>query len=226
MNIKDILTKVAKGEELSDAEKAFAQGYDPDQETSNAAAARRKAEAKAAELQAMVDKLQKQVDDTGNAGKTEVEKAQGQIKTLSDQLAAVNKRLEEADKKVAAEARNGKLSQVMKEAGIQFVPGFDHDLLRSGFARAFEAIGDDDLANANVIAPIVAKFKDANKAAIVAPGHGGGTPPHAGGGNVTPAKNPWAQASFNLTEQAKVLNTNPAEAARLAAEAGVKIEQE
>ena len=48
---------------------------------------------------------------------------------------------------------------------------------------------------------------------------GGGTnPPGAGGAEV----NPWRTATFNLTNQAKILRENPALAARLKAEAGVK----
>lgn len=48
---------------------------------------------------------------------------------------------------------------------------------------------------------------------------GSGTnPPGAGGAEV----NPWKKETFNLTQQAKVLRENPALAARLKAEAGVK----
>lgn len=48
---------------------------------------------------------------------------------------------------------------------------------------------------------------------------GSGTnPPGAGGAEV----NPWKKDTFNLTQQAKILRENPALAARLKAEAGVK----
>lgn len=48
---------------------------------------------------------------------------------------------------------------------------------------------------------------------------GGGTnPPGAGGGEA----NPWKPETFNLTNQAKILQENPALAARLKQEAGVK----
>lgn len=48
---------------------------------------------------------------------------------------------------------------------------------------------------------------------------GGGTnPPGAGGGE----PNPWKAETFNLTNQAKILQENPALAARLKQEAGVK----
>jgi small-conductance mechanosensitive channel len=48
---------------------------------------------------------------------------------------------------------------------------------------------------------------------------GGGTnPPDAGGGEA----NPWKPETFNLTNQAKILQENPALAARLKQEAGVK----
>lgn len=48
---------------------------------------------------------------------------------------------------------------------------------------------------------------------------GGGTnPPGAGGAEV----NPWKKETLNLTQQAKMLKENPALAARLKAEAGVK----
>lgn len=48
---------------------------------------------------------------------------------------------------------------------------------------------------------------------------GSGTnPPGAGGSEI----NPWRKETFNLTQQAKILRENPALAARLKAEAGVK----
>ena len=47
---------------------------------------------------------------------------------------------------------------------------------------------------------------------------GGSNPPDAGGGDV----NPWKPETFNLTNQAKILQENPSLAARLKQEAGVK----
>lgn len=47
---------------------------------------------------------------------------------------------------------------------------------------------------------------------------GGSNPPGAGGGEA----NPWKPETFNLTNQAKILQENPSLAARLKQEAGVK----
>lgn len=47
---------------------------------------------------------------------------------------------------------------------------------------------------------------------------GGSNPPGAGGGEA----NPWKNETFNLTNQAKILQENPSLAARLKQEAGVK----
>ena len=43
------------------------------------------------------------------------------------------------------------------------------------------------------------------------------------GGNNPPATNPFKKESFNLTEQGRLLRTNPEQARAMAAEAGVKI---
>lgn len=50
-------------------------------------------------------------------------------------------------------------------------------------------------------------------------GGGGTNPPGAGGGA---QKNPWAKETFNLTEQGRILTTNPTLAAQLKAAAGIK----
>lgn len=232
MNLKDILAKVRKGETLTDEEKTFLESFDPDAALNNAAAAaRRKAEADAAALQKqiedqqkLIEGLQKKADDAGKSGQTELEKAQSQIKTLSETLSTVTKRLEDADKKSVADARNARITAVAKEAGVQFIPGFDHELLLNGFARSFEGIKDEDLGNKAIVDPIVSRFREVNKAVIAVAGHGAGGPAHVGNGYTPNGKNPFKEESFNLTEQARLLKQSPAEAQRLAAEAGQKLE--
>ena len=56
------------------------------------------------------------------------------------------------------------------------------------------------------------------KKAEAKPVGSGTNPPGAG----VAEPNPWKQETFNLTQQAKILRENPALAARLKAEAGVK----
>ncbi len=232
MKLKDILARAAKGEDLTDAEKAFLAEYDPDKATNDvAAAARRAAEKKLAEaekarsaLAEQVAEIQAKLDNAADAGKSELEKAQGQIAGLSKKVGELTKQVDAARKEKANMERDQRLASIRTEAGIQFVDGLDHGMLARSFASAFDGV--DGLEDENVIKAKVDTWKAMNKAAILdASGHGGGSKPHVGAaGGPASAKNPWKEESFNLTEQAQVLKKSPEEAKRLAADAGKTLE--
>lgn len=195
MKLKDILAKVAKGEALTDEEKKFLAEHDPDKAANDiAAAARRKAEEKAAAIEAERDTLKKQfeelqskLDGAANAGKSDLEKAQAQIAGLSKQLNDLNARVQTTEKEKATLQRNQKLTDLRRTAGIQFVQGLDQGMLERSFASAFDGV--DSLDDENVAKTKIETWKAMNKAAILdASGHGAGSPPHVGGDALARAK--------------------------------------
>jgi len=188
MKLKDILAKVAKGEALTDEEKKFLADHDPEKAANDiAAAARRKAEEKAAalekereDLNKKLEEMQGKLDHAANAGKTDLEKAQGQIAGLSKQLNDLQTKIQSTEQEKAGMLRNQRLSELRREAGIQFVGGLDQKMLERSFAGAFEGV--DNLDDENVIKVKVDTWKAMNKAAILdASGGGAGSPPHVGG---------------------------------------------
>lgn len=233
MTIKDILAKLLKGETLTDEEKQFAEKFDIDKAMNDAAAAaRRKAEeAKTSAererdtLKTQLEDLHRKIDAAGKSGQTDLEKASGQIKALSDQVAALSTRLEKADKDKAAMARTQKLDALRQAAGIAFVTGVDDGAMSGLFRGEFDGIADAQLADETVVKGVIDKFRGRFAGVIRDDsGHGAGGHPHVGGGGGgAPAKNPWKKETFNLTEQAKVMKENPAAAKRYAAEAGVTL---
>ena len=120
MNIKDILAKLAKGEELTDAEKAFLKTYDPDKEKNDAAAAaRRKAEEEAAalkaenaELKKKADEAKKAEDEAKKSQMTADQKRDAEFAELKAKIEGLEKAKTDAEQKAAAVQR----SQTIRDA--------------------------------------------------------------------------------------------------------------
>ncbi len=231
MKLTDILAKVAKKETLTDAESAFLAGYDPEKATNDAVAAyRRKADEKLATAQKETDTLKTQVADIqtklnkkDDGKKTDDQKFQDHIKNLSTQVATLTERLEASDKEKSALSRSTSIEALRQKAGIKFVSGVSEQIMAGAFASAFDGI--EDLSDKTVIAPILEQFKTNNKAVIAdQSGNGSGLTPHAKATRTANSPNPWKTESLNLTEQGELFKSNPAEAKRLAAAAGVKLE--
>lgn len=188
MKLKDIQAKIAKNEELTEAEKKFLAEYDSEKAVNEAAAAaRRKAEEKQAEAEkALTDatkkleELTKQVEAKENEGKTDLEKAQGQIAALGKKVEELTGQLTDSTKAQTELQRSQTIADLRRKAGIQFVDGLDHDMLGRSFGNAFEGI--EDLTNEEVTKPIVETWRAMNKAAILdGTGHGTGDEPRAPG---------------------------------------------
>lgn len=224
MNIKTLLAKAAKGEELTDEERAFLQNYNPDDAL---AAARKKAEERQSAAEARVKELETKIGDlegtikkAGDAKKTEVELMAETVKRLEQKLDAQDKALKEANEQAKAQARQAKVNKLF--AGVKLVDGVDRDMVANAFTGKFADLSDEDLDNASLTTPLIDTWKEGNRA-LVADDSGHGTGGPAKGGERTPAasgKNPYAKDSFNLTEQLELEQSNPEKAKRLAAEAG------
>jgi multidrug efflux pump subunit AcrA (membrane-fusion protein) len=180
MKIKDILAKIAKGETLTDAEKAFLADYDPDRDVNSAAAAaRKKAEsdaekaiADAAALKQQLADAQAKLEDSAGKGKTEVEKLAAQVATLTQQVQA-------SQVEKAKLIRQQKLDDVIRTSGLQFVKEVDGGIMRGALVNEFGSLSDEDLADEGKVKPVIETFRARNKAVILdTSGSGTGMPPH------------------------------------------------
>ena len=233
MNIKDILAKQREGETLSDAETSFLESYDPQRDIDSAAAAARKdalkkvdeLTSKIADFDGLKADLEAQLKAKADAGLSDAEKMQAQIKTLSEQIGGLNTQLEQSGKEKSAFERASTIEAIRQKTGVQFVTGINETIMTGAFASAFEGISAEQLADDAITNPIVETFKTANTGAIAAPGgHGSGAPSNVGGTTVKTGVNPFKPETENLTEQIALERDNPAEGRRLAAEAGITLE--
>lgn len=221
MNIKDILAKVAKGENLTDEEKAFLGGYDPQAEIDKAsAAARRKAEKERDDFKAKAEKnaadLAAAIEAQKNPQKDD------QLAKLAKEVEKLTKKNAEAEAKLKATARMDAIRAAAKANGAVAAEGISAEIFDMLLDRA---VGEVDVGDEDALKGALEAFKSANPAMIADLGKQGvgGKGRPAGGAGVTGGANPWKEGSVNLTEQMRLLNTNPAEAQRLAAEAGVAL---
>lgn len=227
MNLKDILAKIAKGEAITDAEKAFIESYDPIKATNDAAAAaRRKAEEDAAKYKAELDKIKADAEeaariaqDEKNKGMTENEKLTAQLKTLADSVSALTKGKEEAEAKAQATLRSQAIRDAAKKAGITLAPKTVDERL---FFRILESTLEGvDVADAEKLNASLTEFKESNAGIILAPGAGGAGDLGNPGGPASSGKNPWKKESFNLTDQIEIETSDPSKAKTMMAAAGV-----
>lgn len=221
MTITEIISKAVAGETLTDEEKAFAKDYDPNKE---AAAARRKAEKALGEAQAETEALKKRIeelesarDEKDGAKNVEIAKLSKQLSTLTESFNAMKKEADEAKAETAKMQRAAAISDYAKSAGLAPAKGIKEGLFMRLFA---EAVGEADLADAEAMKKAVDAFKADNPGLVAATGArvpSSGKP--ADGGGAGAGKNPFARATWNLTDQMFMRASDPAKAAALEAEA-------
>ena len=218
MTIKELMAKIAKGETLTDEEKAFAAKYDPQKDIDTAAgAARKKAEQERDGFKAKVDELTAQLAEAQKTGTA----SDATIKKLQKDVADLMKANKESADRLAAQARADAIRKAVSEAKIVCAKGISQSLFDKAVSAAFEGV---DMENADVVKATLDKFKTDNPAMIGVDGVGGvGTQGTPGGGTTYTGPNPFKADSLNLTEQMRILSQNPAEAQRLAADAGVTL---
>lgn len=229
MSIKDILAKCARGEALTDAEKSDLAAYDPDKAANDAAAAaRRKAEQEATDAKTALKKLQdeaeaskKAQEDASKATQTEAQRKEAEFKALQAQVAELTKSKAEETAKVNALNRSQSIRDKAKAAGIGLAPKTVSEAL---FYQLMEAtLTGIDVSDETAMTAALEKFKTENPGVIAAPGAGSGVPTGSPA-SLTGGKNPWGKDSFNVTEQVKLFQSDPAKAKQMASEAGVALE--
>ena len=135
-------------------------------------------------------------------------------KNFEQQLAEANRKAQEAEQKAKARLIAAEVKLLAAEMGL-----IDADAALALMDKS--SVEVDDAGNVKGVKEALealAKAKPWLKKQASGPVGSGTNPPGAGGTEV----NPWKKESFNLTMQAKILRENPALAARLKAEAGVK----
>lgn len=139
----------------------------------------------------------------------------------------------EAAKK-ALEVEQGALHRLVAQDGLksELIKGgvTDPDFLDMALAKLLPGVSVVTEGDARVAkvgdkdaATYVTEYlaSDAGKKIVAAPANGGGGAP--GGGGAGGGVNPFAKDTFNMTEQARLINSNPTEAAALAKAAGVDL---
>ena len=184
---KDIIAKIQAGTALTDAEKAEVASFDLQAEINKAASgARKDSEAKLeaakkahavaqAELQSIKDAQQAEADKK----KPELERMQSELERLKRTIAEKEKAYTDSQTKISEMNRDQKIGSL--SAGIKFVDGLDRSISAMAIKSVFNGIPDAQLDDETIIAPLIAKFRESNKAIIMDTSNGGrNTSPRTG----------------------------------------------
>ena len=157
------------------------------------------------------------VKELGAANDTIKELKKGNVDNAELQEKVKAYETQVADLKASAEntRKEYALKDKLREAGAtdaDYIIYKQGGLEKFNFDKEGTVIGLDD-----VLKPMKESYPHLFK-----PTNGQGGYKPAGGGNQAPT-NPFAKESFNLTEQGKLLKTDPEQARQLAAAAGVKL---
>lgn len=223
MNIKDILAKLIKKEDLTDEEKAFVDKFDLQAELDRAAAAARKkseadtktAKAEAETLKAQIAELTQQLEEKGAAGK----KADSELQKLLKKVEALEKKNSENEAKLAASARMDAIVELAKANGIKPAEGISGSSLEKLLDLA---VGQTDVTDEDAMKAVFDAFKAENPSMIAAAVKGGATVKGKQADNsFAGVPNPWKKESLNLTKQIEISMKNPELANTMKSEAGV-----
>jgi hypothetical protein len=172
----------------------------------------------AAKYRTKAKELESKVETLPNEITSKVLKALGlepdPQKNFEQQLAEANRKAQEAEQKAKTRLVAAEVKLLAAEMGL-----IDADAALALMDKSNVEV--DDAGNVKGIKEALGTLVQAKPWLKKQAGGqvGSGTnPPGAGGTEV----NPWKQETFNLTMQARILKENPALAARLKAEAGVK----
>ena len=227
MNIKDIIAKLLKGETLTAEEKSYAEQFDHQKEIDTAsAAARRKAEEKAKELQSKLDAQNatvKELNEKLEAAEKAANDAKGgstaEIAKMQKQIAKLEAINAENEKTLKANARTEAIRAAVKAAGLSAAEGIS----TVAFDKLIDlAVGDTDVSDADAMKAVIEQFKTDNPSMIAAATkQGAGVKGEQGKSAFAGVANPWKKDSFNLTKQIEIATKEPQLAATMKAEAGV-----
>jgi len=154
MKIKEILGKVTAGEELSDDEKTFLEGYE---EPNLDAVANAKGKKERLKLEAKIEQLTEQLSEKAaevedaNAGASEMEKMQKQIEKLNLKFEQATTSLE-GEKAAHMQTQR---SNALKSIDVPWMDNVSSKYRDSVMSEAFDGIDTDDLKDMDVVKPII-----------------------------------------------------------------------
>lgn len=163
------------------------------------------------DFNAKADKL-KAAEDTITALKKDVgdnEDLKGKIKEYEDQIKVLQADQVKAAKTYALKAKLTEAGAIDPDYLIYKQGGVE----KFNFDKDNAPIGVDD-----VIKPL----KESSPHLFKSNGQGGGYNPSAGGSGA-PGTNPWKKETYNLTEQGRILRSDPVQAKQLASAAGITL---
>lgn len=171
--------------------------------------------------------------ETLSAAEDRAEKAEARVKELEKQNGTLTKERDTAAK--ALETEQGFTQKLLIQDGLKSallangVKDEDFiDTLTAKFAVGATVVAEGDARVAKIgdkaVADAIKEWaaSDAGKKFVAAPVNGGGGAPGSGGAKGG-AANPFAKDSYNMTEQAKLIASDPGQAKSLAKAAGVEL---
>ena len=217
MNIKELLAKVAKGEDLSDEEKAFIESYEePDVDALANARSKKerlKHEEKRKALEDQIAELSESLEEAKSGG-SDLDKLQREVEKLNAKIEQSQQALEAEKAAHATTQRANALSKV----AIPWMDGVNDAYKQTVLNSAFDGIDTEDLGDASVIGPIVDQIVSDNAQFVSSGKNGGaGTGSEDKGGSASAGK----ITAENVGQlRGKELLDNLATAWKVAAEAG------
>jgi len=172
VKIKDVLAKIAKGEELGDDEKAFLESYEePDADALANARSKKERLKHEKERQDLADELEalKESLEEAKAGGSELEKLQREIEKTTAKAEQAAQLLATEQQAHAATQRANAIGRV----SVPWLEGVNDAYKQTVLNTAFEGIDTEDLSDAAVLGPIVEKIA-AENAQFISSGKSGG----------------------------------------------------
>jgi hypothetical protein len=172
-----VLKALLEMDGVTDEQREAFAGFDLDtmvtQDASNARAAadRKKAEKKAAALQAELDELREEADHASASGSTELEKAQRMAEKMTKRAADAEAKAQEASKAMAEQARTIGLGGLTSQ--ITWSKDVSPDARNLLIQNAFKEFDTEDLGNADLTGSVINSFTTNNPAFIAKQGSGG-----------------------------------------------------
>jgi len=167
MKIKEILAKVAQGDELSDDEKVYLEAYEePNLDAAVNAKGKKerlKLEAKIAALTEALEGKDAEIEEA-NSGASEVEKLQKQLEKADVQRTMA----QDALAKVQTDMSGVQRDFALKSVNIDWLPSVPEAYRKTVMTDMFKDIDTEDIADMNVITPIVASIKESQASFLTA----------------------------------------------------------
>ena len=220
MNIKDVLAKIGKGEELTDEEKALVAAFNPDDGKDDGSDAERlkNAQAKASRLATekqeqatKLAELEAKLEELSSKDLTDQEKTAKMLERLQGDLEAKNKELEAAQAQMSQATRSHKLDEI--HGGVKW----NRDNITDKNSRALvqSLLADvEDLTDQRGIDDVLKPWLEESKSFIsadvasgsgVQKGQAGGTQAISGSSQTGSTGEAWTPEKINRLSDADFL---------------------